>query len=481
MAYAHSIAALLVASAMALTACGGSDSTSINNSSSNTDTALNVYEFDNKYGEGSSVSYSGQTTRHVLIAELTDYIGNRLQTEAEDGTLTSEADVLEALNQYFQMSAEDYELVADSFSISPVPNSAQTTLRELSNTPKNLLEKMAGNDATGQYKDWNNGEFAGWGDEGSTTPTLLLESFFELLAANASAVIDGQNRQDAEGNDLPVYVTESGLDLKQLIQKFLLMSVAYSQSADDYLDFDTEGKGLLTTNDMNVTDKSYTNLEHQFDEGFGYFGAARDYLAYTDEEIAGSGGRAEWSEGYYDTNSDGSIDLFSEVNFGQSVNAAKRDLGATVATDYTAQAMAAFLAGRALIATTDGALSEAAMTELQNYALAALDAWERAIAATVVHYINDTTADLNAFGTDEFDFINLAKHWGEMKGFGLGLQYNRHSPLDDDDFAELHSLIGDAPVFSDSVAITAYLADLAEARDLLEQAYQFNSDNVANW
>ncbi|MCA9625143.1 MAG: hypothetical protein KC731_39235, partial [Myxococcales bacterium] len=35
-----------------------------------------------------------------------------------------------------------------------------------------------------------------------------------------------------------VYVTTTGIDLQQLIQKFLLMGVAYSQGADDYLDDD---------------------------------------------------------------------------------------------------------------------------------------------------------------------------------------------------------------------------------------------------
>ncbi|WP_028117670.1 DUF4856 domain-containing protein [Ferrimonas senticii] len=442
---------------------------------------MDSYQFTSKYDDtsASSVSYGGQTTRHVLIAELNAYIANDLENDAEAGTLVSRDAVLAKLNSYFLV--ENYDLVADDFAVNLVANSEQTNLRALSSSDKNLIGKIAGNDASGQHKDWNNGDFVGWGAAGSTTPQGLVEALFAELADNTAEVIAGQVRQDAAGNPLPVYVSSNGRDLKQLLQKFLLMAVAYSQGADDYLDFDTEGKGLLTDNTMNVDGKSYTNLEHQFDEGFGYFGAARDYLDYSDQEIAAKGGRDGWSQGYFDTSGNGSIDLFSEYNFGQAVNAAKRDLGATVPTHYTTQAMTAFIAGRQLIANTQGALSDAQMTELQGHALDALDAWERSIAATVVHYINDTSNDLNSYGTEAFSFTDLAKHWSELKGFGLGLQFNRHSPLSDADFAQFQQLVGDAPVFANDNDRAAYLADLQSARDLLQNAYGFNAENVANW
>ena len=68
-------------------------------------------------------------------------------------------------------------------------------------------------------------------------------------------------------------------------------AVGFSQGADDYLDDDTEGKGLLADHTAADEGKPYTALEHAWDEGFGYFGGARNYLLYTDEEIAGEGGR----------------------------------------------------------------------------------------------------------------------------------------------------------------------------------------------
>lgn len=445
--------------------------------------ALDFYGFESAFVNGeSAVSYSGQVARHLLINDLNILIDTQLGDTAAfdtDGNFTTRDDVVAALNSYFDVS--DYDALSQRALLTTTdPAAVQQTLADVSSSSKNLVGKIAGNDAVGQHKDWNNGEFVGWGDAGSTTPEGLVRTFFSELADNADAQLGGTLRQDPFGNDInKIYLTNDGRDLKQLIQKFLLMSVAYSQGADDYLDSDTADKGLLS--DHTDTEENFTTLEHQFDEGFGYFGAARDYLEYTDEEIAAKGGREDW-QGYHDTDGDEAIDFNAEYNFGQSTNAAKRDLGATTDTDYTAQAMNAFLMGRKLLNDTAGtALTEAELEELEGYRDSALDAWERAIAATIVHYINDTHADLSAIGTEDFNYSDLAKHWSEMKGFALGLQFNRFSPVTDEQFAQLHAYMGDKPVLTDSAAVEAYQAELMQARDILEQAYGFDSENVANW
>lgn len=441
---------------------------------------LDYYDFPSEIMPGeSAVSYSGQIARHLLINDLNQLINTQLgdTTEFDTNTaFTSSADVMEALVSYFDV--EDYDVLSQRPLLTTTTPGAQTTLADISGSSKTLVGKIAGNDAVGQHKDWNNGGFQGWGAAGSTTPEQLVRTYFTMLAANAQTQLDGNVRQDPFGQDINlIYLTDDGRDLKQLIQKFLLMSVAFSQGADDYLDNDTDGKGLLSSHEAG--DSAYTSLEHQFDEGFGYFGAARDYLDYSDDEIAAKGGRDDW-QGYHDTDGNGEVDFNAEFNFGQSTNAAKRDRGATVATDLTADAMNAFLAGRKLLNDTAGtALTDAQMTELLGYRDAALDAWEKAIAATAVHYINDTNADLANIGTDDFSYSDLAKHWSELKGFALGLQFNRLSPLSDEDFAQFHTLIGDAPVVTGDVA--AYQADLLTARDLLQAAYGFNAENVANW
>ncbi|ALO35684.1 hypothetical protein CMT41_13880 [Colwellia sp. MT41] len=449
------------------------------------DFASNLGNEDDKYKK-SSVSYGGQVARHALIAELKHYIGKGgLQADLDNGDLPSKEAVIAKLNTYFDGKSEDW--IDGVFPITFI-DAKQKTFSDISSGHKTLKGKVAGNDNWGQSKDWNDGDFAGWGTKGTITPTGLIESFFEQLADNAMENLGGERYAPGTDTKIAVYVNYDGTDLNQLIQKFLLMSVTYAQGTDDYLN---ENKGLKADNITGDKDgdKNYTSLEHQFDEGFGYFGAARDYLAYNDNEIAGKvssdeDGRSDWN-GQHDTNADGKIDLMSEKNFGNSINAAKRDRGSkdnAAATDYTKQAMDAFLSGRKLINDNAGtALTEAQMTELLGYRDSAVDAWERAIAATVVHYINDLHADLAKVGTTEFDFATTAKHFSELKGFALGLQFNPYSPITDAQFKAMHVYFKDAPVLVGAADVTAYRADLIKARDILQTALSFDAENVANW
>jgi hypothetical protein len=463
----------------------------------NVNDLLDYYDFASIVGDTdkSSVSYSGQTARHALIAELKHYIGNGgLQADLDSGDITTKEQVLAKLNSLYDADENSWDGLAITFT-----DSKQKFFSEISSSYKSLKEKVAGNDASGQHQLWNgdeNGEniaFAGWGVKGSITPTQLIETYFAELADIAIDNLGNKRFDPITNSEIPVYVTEAGTDLNQLIQKFLLMSIAYSQSADDYLD---ENKGLATDNiGQDKGTKDYTKLEHQFDEGFGYFGAAKNYLSYNDNELSGKvkvdgeGGRLAWNS-KYDTNADGVIDLLSEFNFGNSVNAAKRDRGTVDhvnSTDLTKVAMDAFLGGRKLINDNAGmALTESQMEELLAFRDNAINAWELSIVGTVVHYINDLSEDLHVLDTEEFDFATTAKHFSELKGFALGLQFNPYSKLSDEKFAEFHNLIGDAPVIISSEGVTnvdveVYKSALMEARDILQTELGLDAENVENW
>jgi len=447
--------------------------------------SLDYYGFMSKVGdtEESSVSYGGQSARHALIAELKYYIGSGgLQADLDNTKLTTKGEVIAKLNSLYNADELSWDTLAITFT-----NAKQTSFIELSSSYKSLKDKVAGQDTGGQHKDWST-EFAGWGEKGSITPAGLIDLYFEQIADIAIDNLGSERVDPITSTIIPVYVANNGTDLNQLIQKFLLMSVTYSQATDDYLD---EDKGLATDNiGQSKGTKDYTTLEHQFDEGFGYFGAARDYLAYNDDEISGkvkddeSNGRLTWNS-QHDTDGDGMIDLMSEKNFGNSVNAAKRDRGSkdnTAATDYTKQAMEAFLMGRKLINDNAGmALSDDQMTELLGYRDTAVKAWENAVAGTVIHYINDLHGDLDKMGTDDFSFTDTAKHFSELKGFALGLQFNPYSPMTDAQFEAMHVLLKDAPVLVGAADITEYQVGLIEARDILQTALSLDADNVANW
>ena len=138
--------------------------------------------------------------------------------------------------------------------------------------------------------------------------------------------------------------------------------------------------------------------------------------------------------------------------------------------------------------TAGTALSAEQFAELQGHRDVALEAWEKAIAASVVHYINDTLRDMKAFDSDDYDFYDHAKHWSEMKGFALSLQFNRRSPLMDADnandttFARVMDHMGTAPVLPSASQADreAYMAALIEARTLIGDAYGFDAANLGD-
>ena len=256
-----------------------------------------------------------------------------------------------------------------------------------------------------------------------------------------------------------VTIDAMGIDYRQLIQKFLLMSVTFSQATNDY--FQTDFANMLVLADG----KAYTEAEHDWDESFGYFGAARNYNDYTDDEIAGKGGRPEFASGFNDANGDGLIDVRSEFNFGASTNCAKRDRGSAGnedPTNFTKTAFDAYLVGREILknAAAAGTLTAEAQTALDEQILIAGLTFEHCYAATAIHYINDVISDMGNYDTansafaDLDNFKSLAKHWGEMKGFAIGLQFSPFSPFREnttatDNLRQVLTLMGDWPVLAD--------------------------------
>lgn len=461
-----------------------------------------TYSFESTFNAGeSSVGYGGQIYRHALIVDATRASRSLDTGISQDAFDDTSVDALAARIAYYYANDEG-ETALNSLPITTDPASLQSTYGDLA-SGRDLAGKIAGasgEQSTQYVTDWSV-DFAGWDSatlaEPSSpikTPDALVRALIRETAQNASDFANGTTRDDptaSSDEDLPSYVTVDGLDLSQLLQKFLLGAVAYSQGADDYLDDDVAGKGLLSDNTVPRDEgASSTDLEHGWDEGFGYFGAARDYADYSDAEIAGKADGGSARNTYFDTNSDGKIDLNAEYNFGHSTNAAKRDLGVASSgdrTDFTKQAYEGFAGGRELIRVAqldgDGALTDAEFARLVQYRDDAVLAWEYAIAATVVHYINDTLGDMDSFDTDDYSFLDHAKHWSELKGFALSLQFNPRSRVQGADFVTLHAKIGMQPALPNSEAseISAYRAQLLEARDLLQDRYGFSDAQVAAW
>ncbi|MCC6625531.1 MAG: DUF4856 domain-containing protein [Deltaproteobacteria bacterium] len=441
-----------------------------------------VYAFESAFVSGeSSVAYDGQTMRHVLIEDLERYIGS-LTTLIDAGTYqpTTQGEVVAALDYYFRFDSDSSG--GDAHGISTTPAPVQATYDDISKG-KNLVDKLAGNDASTDHVDFKAGGFKGWSDAsiaahggGIGSPEALVIAFFSTIEAQAIARVNGTIPKGPGDVALPVHVTPEGLDLAELVQKFLTGAIAFSQGADDYLDDDVAGKGLYASNLAPAEGGKHTELEHAWDEGFGYFGAARDYAGYSDELLAGA-------TPYRDSDTSGAIDLLSERSYGHSTNAAKRDRGARPGgeTDLTAEAIAGFLEGRAIITRAAGrALTEGEMSALVAARDRAVGAWEKAIAATALHYVNDVLKAMAKIDGEGYDLLAHAKAWSELKGFALSLQFNPRSPLSDEDFDALHAKIGDRPVLAPAgaTALDAYRVALREARALLVDAYDFPAANT---
>ncbi len=451
-------------------------------------------QFDGFVGE-STISYTGQTTRQLLISDLLGAVKGL----TEDNTKTA-ADVKSDLMFYVNgdVDSTNYAFSIDGQTVTP-----GTTYGDVS-TGKNLAGKIAGGDGTGSGETGTlQGDFFGWseGMDDTPLPIELLENYIDTVAGLAT---DGQSFSVAtasgNANIDDVTLDQYGRDYDQLIQKFVLGAVAFSQGTADYLSTDFASKNTQKDG------KPYTDAEHKWDEGFGYFGAARNYNDYTDLEIRAKSGRPEYAKGYHDTNGDGLIDLRAEINLANSTNCAKRDVGTAgnaAATDFTKETFDAFLLGRRILSNAaGGTLTADQQTILTAQIKTAAVTWEKCVAATVVHYINDVTGDMGNFTADNTfadasNFSDLSKHWSEMKGFALGLQFSPYSPfrsgdvadIDVDDLKEVLTLMGDAPVLADGTqmgtAFTGgadqYKTDLLKARDILQKAYEFDATNTANW
>lgn len=441
------------------------------------DDALQVpttYSFSSQLESGaSSVDYGGQVGRSVLHAALSAAIEG-LTPAIDGGKAYAKGEVQSLLLFYYDYDAAAGAEVAHGLSFTPAAK--QMTFGAASG--KKLVEKVAGNDAVGQFRDWATAGMIGW--QGATTPDAQLRNWFaelDQLAADRSAGTIGTG---ADGKPLAeVHITAGGHHLEELVSKFLLGAMAWSQAADDYLDDDTDGKGLLSDHSKAESDgKPYTALEHAWDEGFGYFGASRDYGAYSDAELAGASGDAARKTGAFDTDGDGAIDLGSEWNRGLALYCGKRDHAATgkAEIDLTGAAWDAFLRGRARIAKTPlGAVDAATLDALRTDRDAVLQAWEACLAASIVHYANEALVDVAKLGAGGWSHADAAKHWSELKGLALSLQFNRRSKLDLAAQQTLHAHIGMAPVLqgASADAIAKAKQGLLDARKMIMDAYAF--------
>ena len=248
------------------------------------------------------------------------------------------------------------------------------------------------------------------------------------------------------------FVTSDNRDLKQLIEKYLMGGVLYYQATAIYLE------DVLTDDNSNPTPGRGTDMEHHWDEAFGYFGAARDYSNQTDE--------TRINPGTSDANGDGEIDPESEQNFYYAITAAKRDVGsagmdAASQTNFTESVFGAFVQGRAAISNNDFTTRDKTRSTILNN-------WEALIAATAVHYAVEVKADLKSGSED------LAKLWAELKGYTSMLQHNPSRVISNDEYETIMFRIGDNPS-------SATAEKMDQILQTFKSVYGFTDQQISEW
>ena len=274
-----------------------------------------TYTFSSSITEGeSSISYTGQTARQLLMLGLVDAMNGLTERPGEQAAVDAELT--------FYINGDGADATPHGFDVKGgEPVIPGPTYGDISNG-KNLDGKIAGGNGEGggETSKLIGAGFFGWqtGLDSTPLPIELVAYFIDRMAAEST---DGTTPTvSVVGNPavaLDSVVTDvNGLNYRQLMQKFLTGAVSFSQGTNDYFKTDfASATGQEGT-------KPYTAGEHDFDEAFGYYGGARNMNDFTDDEAAGKGGRDAWGNGYNDANGDGSIDVRSEVVLGHAQNCA---------------------------------------------------------------------------------------------------------------------------------------------------------------
>ena len=386
-----------------------------------------TFTFQSRFDDLSSVSYSGQVVRNLLINDIKTQMGTDAGSK-NPATLLS------------MMANDDASRAILSAS---GKSTVQTKYHDISTSHLNdRLDAVSSITIPGYDTD---------------AKTLVVGMLNEAAAS-------GKTRA-------------SGIRLDQMVQKTMWGAISYWQATSKYMT-----KIPNDDNSVAVTGKNYTEMEHHWDESFGYFGAALDYNTAYDDGTRKSGPSV-------DSNADGKLDFKKEVNMGWAVTAAKRDLCSSCGNyDYTKTIADAYLNGRTLI------VNQAPLADILVQRDIIMETWEKVVAAVTQHYINDVAADIAAIITAGDATVtpvsdatsDYENHWGEMRGYANGLLYNSLSKVPSSSITRILTLMGTAPVYPSNGSfddMQAYhdLLKGAEMNAIFKQSFGFSDADIANY
>ena len=327
-----------------------------------------TYNFEN-------VSYTGQSNRLQMLLEMKNYIKSG---KSEDVTL--EKDVLQAM---YENSSDDV---------------------------------------------WENGPYTKqiksktFADQQSVYETLFDQAV--VASASTEAYSPGTPGVATKADGSKSYLlNDKGLEPVQIIEKGLMGACFYYQATSVYM-----GAGKMDVDNEIVTDGEGTEMEHHWDEAFGYFGAPIDFPTNTD-------GLFFWAN--YCNNYDDLLNTNEDL-------------------------MTALITGRAAISNND-------LDTRDNQIDLARAAWERVSVGSALHYLNGAMAN--------FDDVAVRNHEiSEAIAFIYSLYYNEGKSVSNPELDNLLiSLAGTKDL--DTMDITEIEeSTILSVRDLLADIFNISDD-----
>jgi hypothetical protein len=217
------------------------------------------------------------------------------------------------------------------------------------------------------------------------------------------------------------FLNADGVEYSEIIEKTLMHAVFYYQACEVYT---REGKIGDAVDNTIVTPGKGTDMEHHWDEAFGYWGV--------------------------DTNVTASN--FESSNLKYFGKYAKK--GETVGIPTFQNLLGSFIKGRYGISNMDYTMRDEAAAEVRQY-------WEMVAVTTGIHYLNGAIANV---GDDAKFYHELS----EAYTFIQGLAYNQDRLISTSDWA---AMLGLLEVNEEASFTGVSVADLNSIKDQLASIY----------
>lgn len=254
-----------------------------------------------------------------------------------------------------------------------------------------------------------------------TEQALFEELIYELVAASQSQGpgTQGQSGVVVSNDGSKQYLLgDDGLDHAQLIEKGLMGACFYYQATAVYM-----GEDRMNVDNETVVPGEGTDMEHHWDEAFGYLGVPKTFPSVTE-------GVFFWGD--YSNKRDPQLDCNQRI-------------------------MDALIKGRAAITKGDLVTRDEAIADARLV-------WEEISAATAVHYLN---ISLNNFD----DMAILGHGLSEAIAFTYCLKFNPNRRLTLQQIDDLLVLMGGSADFSEMDLYNIGAQNLQTAKDQFVSTY----------